>query len=397
MGKVIKSLLLFVGIWFGTCFSLFAKCDSLQFSLLTCEPGELVYELFGHTAIRGKNLTTGEDWVYNYGVFDFGAPNFVMRFVKGETDYQLGVVPYYWFEREYRMRGSAVTEQVLALTGYEAWLLDSLLRTNYLPKNRVYRYNYFYDNCTTRARDRIEDALEGLVCYGSMDGDYTFRQWVSRHTQGHPWADFGIGLCLGAEADVPISHRTQMFLPANLMKALSQATLQDGRTLVKNERNIIPSTRPLNENAVLLTPMQVAFLLLLVILVCSLVEWRRGKIWWMIDLVLFALQGIAGCIIAFLFFFSVHPTVGSNYLLAIFNPIPLVCLPWMIIRVRKGEKTLYDVVNVVILTLFIAFLPLIPQKISLVVVPLALNLLIRSVLHLVVAHKKVFPLLNIGK
>ena len=89
--------------------------------------------------------------------------------------------------------------------------------------------------------------------------------------------------------------------------------------------------------------------------------------------------------------------MGSNYLLAIFNPIPLVCLPWMIIRVRKGEKTLYDVVNVVILTLFIAFLPLIPQKISLVVVPLALNLLIRSVLHLVVAHKKVFPLLNIGK
>lgn len=387
-------LILLAVFLMGGTLPLSAKRDSLQFSLLTCAPGDLVYELFGHTAIRGRNLTTGEDWVYNYGVFDFGAPNFIMRFVRGETDYQLGVVPYYFFEREYRLRGSAVTEQVLALRPQEARRLDSLLRNNYLPENRVYRYNYFYDNCTTRARDRIEEALDGVVTYAPMQEEGTFRQWVSRCTQDSPWTDFGIGLCLGAESDRPISARSQMFLPANLMEAFSGATVGDGRRLVGAEREIIPSNRQGGEGSSVLSPMLVGLLLLAVVLVCSVVEWRRRKVWWGIDLLLFALQGLGGCVIAFLFFFSVHPTVGSNYLLVLFNPLPLICLPWMIIRARKGQKCLYDVANVVILTLFIAFFPLIPQKISLVVVSLALNLLIRSVLHLAVARARVQLSLN---
>lgn len=397
MSRIGRLIVLLVGILLGCPLGASAKCDSLQFSLLTCAPGDLVYELFGHTAIRRRNFTTGEDWVYNYGVFDFGAPNFVMRFVKGETDYELGVVPYPFFEREYRMRGSAVTEQVLALDACEAHRLDSLLRENYLPCNRVYRYNYFYDNCTTRARDRIEEALGDTVCYAGLETSCTFRQWVKHYTQGSPWADFGIGLCLGAEADRPIDQRMQMFLPANLMNVFRQATVHGGKRLVSSETEILPSASQSDENGWEVTPMQVALLLLAVVLLCSWVEWRRLKVWWGIDLLLFGLQGLAGCVIAFLFFFSLHPTVGSNFLLVIFNPIPLICLPWIINRARKRKKTLYDVANVVILTLFIAFLPLIPQKISLVVVPLALNLLIRSVLHLSVARTKVHSSLTFKK
>jgi len=137
-----------------------------------------------------------------------------------------------------------------------------------------------------------------------------------------------------------------------------------------------------------LTPMQTALLLLAVVAGCSVWEWKRRRVMWGMDVLLFLLQGLAGCVIAFLFFFSVHPTVGSNFLLILFNPLPLIGLPWMVICARKGKKCLYDMVNAAILTLFIAFLPLIPQKISLVVVPLALNLLIRSVLHLAVARSK---------
>ncbi|MBR6590945.1 MAG: DUF4105 domain-containing protein [Bacteroidaceae bacterium] len=269
-----RSVLILLAIFLmGGTLPLSAKRDSLQFSLLTCAPGDLVYELFGHTAIRGRNLTTGEDWVYNYGVFDFGAPNFIMRFVRGETDYQLGVVPYYFFEREYRLRGSAVTEQVLALRPQEARRLDSLLRNNYLPENREYRYNYFYDNCTTRARDRIEEALDGVVTYAPMQEEGTFRQWVSRCTQDSPWTDFGIGLCLGAEADRPISARSQMFLPANLMEAFSGATVGDGRRLVDAEREIIPSNRQGGEGSSVLSPMLVGLLLLAVVLVAVIVFW----------------------------------------------------------------------------------------------------------------------------
>lgn len=104
------------------------QSDSIQLSLLTCAPGQEIYELFGHTAIRYQNFTRGEDYVFNYGMFSFRTPNFVLRFVKGETDYQLGVTPYIYFESEYAMRGSSVYQQVLNLTEAEKQRLYDLLR-----------------------------------------------------------------------------------------------------------------------------------------------------------------------------------------------------------------------------------------------------------------------------
>ena len=68
------------------------QTDSIQFSLLTCAPGNEIYALFGHTAIRYQNFSRGVDLVFNYGMFSFNTPHFVYRFVKGETDYQLGII-----------------------------------------------------------------------------------------------------------------------------------------------------------------------------------------------------------------------------------------------------------------------------------------------------------------
>lgn len=140
------------------------QTDSIQFSLLTCAPGNEIYALFGHTAIRYQNFSRGVDLVFNYGMFSFNTPHFVYRFVKGETDYQLGITPYPYFESEYAFRGSSVYQQVLNLTYSEKMSLLKLLQDNYLPENRIYRYNYFYDNCTTRARDQIK-RLSGKNVY----------------------------------------------------------------------------------------------------------------------------------------------------------------------------------------------------------------------------------------
>ena len=96
-----------------------APGDSLAVSLITCEPGPQIYELYGHTAIRIRHMRTGDDVAFNYGMFNFDAPNFVMRFVLGETDYMLGVYPYEDFLEEYRLRGSKVIEQTLNLTAQE--------------------------------------------------------------------------------------------------------------------------------------------------------------------------------------------------------------------------------------------------------------------------------------
>ena len=194
--------------------------DSIRLSLLTCAPGEEIYSLFGHTAIRYENPSQGIDVVFNYGLFSFNTPNFIFRFSLGETDYQLGATDYERFAAEYAFFGRSVWQQTLNLTDEEKTELIRLLQENYRPENRVYRYNFFYDNCATRPRDKIEESIAGKVIYPAepQDGSHTFRDIVHQYCKGHPWARFGIDLCIGSEADQPITQRQMMFAPFYLME-----------------------------------------------------------------------------------------------------------------------------------------------------------------------------------
>ena len=366
--------------------------DSIRFSLLTCAPGTEIYSLFGHTAIRYENYTRRIDVVFNYGMFSFNTPNFIFRFVAGETDYQLGITPYSYFEAEYAMRGSSVYQQVLNLTQSEKERLLTILENNYLPENRIYRYNYFYDNCTTRARDKIEECIEGKVVYPDSLSSKSYRSIVHEFTAGSPWDEFGIDLCLGAEADKEINKRQQMFSPFYMKYYASNAYIVDAggtrRPLILDETKIVDVEPEEVQLGFILSPLMCGALFLALCVVMAWGQWKTQRIWWGWDIVLYGLQGLAGCIIAFLFFFSVHPTVGSNWLLILFNPVPLLYLPFMVYKAVKRKKDYYHVGNMVYLTLFITILPFCGQEFNLTVLPLALGLLVTSASHVLVWNKK---------
>ena len=364
--------------------------DSVRISLLTCAPGSEIYALFGHSAIRYENPEKDQDWVFNYGMFSFKEPNFVMRFVKGETDYQLGVVPFRYFETEYALRGSSVYQQVLNLTDEEKAKLISLLEENYLPSNRVYRYNYFYDNCTTRARDKVEESIQGKVVYPETEKEVSFRDIIHEFTAGSEWGEFGIDLCLGSEADEPIDERKQMFAPFYMMEAARGAMIHRADTvvpLVLEEFKVVDAVLE-DEPAFPLSPMTCAMGLL--VATAFVVGWgiRKGRPCLAWNVLMFFLQGLGGCIVAFLFFFSLHPTVGSNWLLMLFHPLALFYLPIMIYRGIKGKKDPYHWLNVVLLTSFMILMPFISQEFNLTVLPLALSLLLVSVGHIYTFYLK---------
>lgn len=386
--RIFLSLLI---IW-GSMLSYAQKRDSIQFSLLTCSPGTEIYSLFGHTAIRYQNFTQKQDIVFNYGMFSFSSPNFIYRFVKGETDYQLGVNDFRSFEAEYMFRGSSVYQQILNLTYEEKLKLQNLLFTNYLPQNRVYRYNYFYDNCTTRARDQIEKCIDGDVEYPTSVPDKTFRGIIHEFTKGFDWEEFGIDLCLGAGADKPIGIRQQMFSPFYMRSFAESAFIKDEngntRPLVLREEVVVDADDvDAAESSFPFSPIACATFFLFLNVVIAFVQIVRKKIYWFWDLILYLSQGLAGCIIAFLFFFSIHPTVDSNWLILLFNPIPLFYLPFMVYNDIKRKKDKWHVINSVYLTLFILILPLIPQEINLSVLLLALGLLFNAVSHQIVYRK----------
>ena len=388
MNKLIVTLVLF---FCSLSQSLRGQEDNIKVSLMTCAPGTEIYALFGHTALRYEDTARGEDWVFNYGMFSFNAPHFIYRFVKGETDYELGVTPYSYFEGSYAMRGSSVYQQTLNLTMAEKQKLRRLLEENYQPENRVYRYNFFYDNCTTRARDIIEECIEGKVVYPDGKEGLSFRDIVHQYTKGHEWDELGIDMCLGSEADEPVDARKQMFAPFYMLEAAGKATIVAGdsvRPFVLQEEKVVDVEPEGGEGGFPLSPLVCVFVLMGAVCLVGWIQLKVKKVIWIWDLFLFGVQGLAGCVIAFLVCFSTHPTVGSNWLILLLNPIPLIYLPVMVYRAIKGKKDLYHLINIVYLTLFIMIMPFVQQKFNATVLPLALCLLLCSASHVLLYYRQ---------
>ena len=369
--------------------------DSIRISLLTCGAGDEIYSHYGHTAIRCENFTKRTDVVYNYGVFDFDTPNFIWRFTLGETDYLLGKNSFSNFATAYYYYGRKVIQQELNLTSSEKQKLIALLEENYLPKNRSYRYNFFYDNCATRPRDLIEKALDNKVLYkedmNATDTGMTFRKLLHQYNGQHPWASFGIDLCIGSEADTPISRREMMFIPFCVETFFTQANIIDHnkelRPLVISQSSIITPPEIQQSNCIF-TPIRVSLLLLIIVSALTIVEIRKNKRWWYIDLFLFCFAGLAGCLLTCLSLFSQHPAVSQNYLIIALHPLYLLFLPWIILKIKRRERSLLLLINTIILILFTLLWSVFPQDFPFAVLPLTLCLLIRGLNNLIITYKQ---------
>jgi hypothetical protein len=327
--------------------------DSVEFSLLTCQPHDEVYSLYGHTAIRYHELRPGGlDWAFNYGVFDFKKPHFVARFVFGLTDYELGAYPYKYFVKEYRRFGSMVTEQVLNLTDEEKMALHDALAINLRPENKIYRYNYFYNNCTTKARDIIESCINGKVEYAGRE-DYTpsYRDMVHSMTRNNPWSRFGNDLLLGIKADWKTDLRQQEFLPGNLMYDFDHAQIYSNgsyRPLIKERRIAVPAGVQIIESGFPLSPLACAAILLAVGIVIFFFEWRKKRAFVLWDVLLMMTTGTIGIVLT-LMLFSQHPTVSLNLQIILCNPLPWLFL-WPVIR---GRETRYWKITAILAVLFL--------------------------------------------
>lgn len=363
--------------------------EEIEVSLLTCEQGDEIYTLFGHTAIRINNTQDNTDIVFNYGLFDFNAPNFIWRFTLGETDYQLGATTYIHFLSEYQYYNRSVWEQVLNLTASEKEKLIFLLEENYKPENRIYRYNFLYDNCATKPRDIITTAIEGTITYqGSLNE--TFRSLIHKHTKDYPWSTFGMDLCLGKSVDNPVSINESMFSPIYLMKHFNNAmitdTNQQQRLLVKKTHTLYHAQHETKKSH-LPSPFLSFSFLFLIVLSISILGVNNNKSYWGIDLILLFLFGIPGVIIAFLSFFSTHPGVYPNYLLLLLNPLHLLALPFIIKRIKKRKLSYYLTTYCILLTFFIVLSPLFLQRFNLAMLPLALCILTRGINHIILYRK----------
>lgn len=296
--------------------------DSAHVYLLTCTPGTQVWSKYGHSAILVEDRAQGIDVVFNYGIFSFDTEDFYLKFIKGDTYYQLGIEPLRYFRLSAERVGRKVYWQRLNLTHTQMQQVFDALLVNYRPENRFYHYNFVFDNCATRPYHLIKDAL-GDTILSDYQGyiHQPYRRAISRYTGHNSWVDFGINLIFGRRADVPMDNEQRLFLPEELMFFMSEARLADGTPLVQSE-DIAPfdiAPVPWYANCWLGIG-----LFVLVMVGISLFDRRRGRLTWWVDALLGLVYLILIAIVVFLTFFSSHPLVGFNWRLLLF-PVLHLC------------------------------------------------------------------------
>lgn len=356
--------------------------DSVQVSLLTCSPGQEVYSLYGHTAIRCVNFTRAHDMVFNYGVFSFSQPYFIWRFVLGQCDYMVEAVHFNGFIRSYRERGSRVTEQVLSLSQQEARTVYAYLIWNSLRENREYRYNFLYNNCTTMVRDVIERNVCGKVTYPARLPRQTTREILHEYTRDYPWASEGDDFLLGSAVDTVASDRAAMFAPEYMMWYASRAKIigKDGqqRPLVSQTNILSPGRELSTEGGFPLSPRQTGWGLFALCLLVVVIELMMGRVFTPWSLLLLLAQGLTGILLLFMFLFSEHPAVDSNWLIWPFTPLALLGLYFSVCKCDRWRARWWSAYSC-FLASFLLFYPVIPQVFGNIVVPLTMCLLTRPV------------------
>ena len=354
-------LLLFFGV--ATCFATPTKrykawtqdISNTEISVLTCSPGDQIYSIFGHTAIRVCNKNTGLDAVVNYGLFDFNQDSFVYRFVKGETDYMCGVDGYNSFLYSYAWRGSGVKATVLDLTDTEKERIIRVLTNDLKPENREYRYNFAFNNCATKIRDIVKFAYNDR-CESLLPAEFTFREIIGRYAENYPWFMFSFDICLGGkDYNTLMTPEEVQFLPEHLDIALNNSLInRDGEDFKPNTRQEILLT-PIETTveSTLFTPLVLACIIL-VLSIINLIFGKKCRIASNIfSGTIFFTYTLIGLLVVFLMFFSEHPFTSWNMNILIFNP--LIIIPFVGLMIKDKGIT-FKIINVALILLAVLFI-----------------------------------------
>lgn len=354
----------------------------LRISLLTCAPGEELYSTFGHSALRITDTVSNSDIVYNYGTFNFDEPGFYRKFIRGKLSFYLSTEDFDSFMSEYRDEQRDVSEQVLNLTCAEKYNIIMMLHANMMPGNIFYKYNFTFDNCTTRLRDLIEKTADTAVHFGNiLPGKKTFRDLIYKYLDKNDkqWSKLGIDILLGSPTDAVMQPRQVMFLPDYLLKGFDSATI-DARPLVMQKQNILDLHKPPVAINYFTHPIFIfsCFFVLIVLLSFSKNVFIK-RLLMGFDGFIFFISGLIGILILFMWFGTDHEMCRDNFNLLWAWPTNVIAAFYMHSKKRPGTKyfMIYTVFNLVLFACWF----FLPQHLNPALMPIVAILIFRSILY----------------
>ncbi|SHJ92510.1 protein of unknown function [Maribacter aquivivus] len=310
--KITFLILLFTAFW---GYSQNAQLSPLsKISLLTVGTGEDLAAKFGHSAIRLQDPTLGIDEVYGYGTYDFEDPNFYLNFTRGKLSYTISRIPFKYFDYSYQQEKRWIREQVLDVDLEQRNQIVTFLEHNLLPENKKYKYDFLFDNCATRIPMVFEKTLGSTFNfdYNYLEDQLTFRELIRLKLNPNSWSNFGIDLALGSVIDREATPYEHLFLPIYVYEQMKHTTL-NGKPIVKSESVILDIPEQEYHSLIFLTPLFWLSVLLALVSYITYTDYknlRRNK--WL-DFGLFAVTGLAGVLILFLWFGTDHLATKANF------------------------------------------------------------------------------------
>jgi hypothetical protein len=346
--------------------------EQANISVLTCGPYDELYSAFGHSAFRIYDPVNNINVTCNYGTFDFNQPNFYLNFALGNNLYKLSIQDYQRFEDVYIYENRFIHEQVLNLTSEQKQKLFAYLQWNAKPENASYSYDYFYDNCSTKIRDVLLEALGKDVIFDEshITTDYTIRELTDFYLKALPWGDLGIDICLGLPMDKKAAPLEYMFLPDYVESAFDHASIvQNGSTvpLVK-EKHITYEARASEPTNSLPNPLYLSSFIALLGAGLAIWDFKRRKASTWFDIILFGTTGLIGILLVLLWFFTNHQAAAMNFNLLWAFPVHFAAA----IAMRRSRKwlTRYFLYTTILIALTLLSWPILPQKLHYALIPL---------------------------
>lgn len=378
--KKISFILLFTVLFLVQKTSAQINYCKTRISLLTCAPADELYATFGHTAIRIIDSTNHTDYVFNYGTFNFDDPDFYTKFMRGKMDYYLSVEQYNDFLVQYREDKRSIHEQELNIDcGQKQTIIDALI-VNMQPANKYYKYDFLFDNCTTRVRDIIFNNVKSASVQNPITAKgTTYRDMLHEYLDkgGKPWSKLGIDILLGSIIDKKVNIKQSMFLPDYLMKGVDSAVEKNDVHLAKDNHILLNET-PEDNSSNNYLPLIIFVFIAAVIIVLSFVNagWARVAIK-IADSFLLYTTGLFGILLLIMWFYTDHIVCSNNYNLfwALPTNIFAAVLVW---KKRERMKKYYLAASLITSLLLITWF-IIPQQLNIALFPLVVASLIRYI------------------
>ena len=380
MKKVLRGLLL-ISILANWQISTFAQDSSrLRISLLTCTPGKELYSTFGHSAFRITDSSRAfndawRDVVYNYGTFNFD-DEFYVKFVQGKLLYYVSTEYFADFKDLYQSTNRGITEQVLKLSADEKITLQHFLNENIKEENKYYRYDFFFDNCTTRLRDILKKQHDSnFTKTAVMPLGNTFRQAIHEYLNKNNqyWSRFGIDILMGLPTDGVMTTEQMQFLPDNLMKSLDSSK----QTMILSSQNLYPVTDE-NSKKSFFTPFVVFSLLLIFIVLLDFVKNKFAQVFLQgFDGLLFFFTGALGVIMILMWTATDHAMCKNNFNLIWAWPTHAI-MAFFVNSRKQWVKKYFKFAAVALMAVLISWFFL-PQQMNNAVLPIILLLIYRSI------------------